>query len=203
MTHELTEELSERAALYALGQLSTEDSLAFERHLAEQCELCAAELQSFEEVCAQLALTTPEALPSPHVRENLISKLGQTKQLNSGEPSQPKQASTARTLTVYAEEGEWRELSKGVFVKELYADEKKGVITSLFKMLPGAQVQAHKHLGVEECLDLEGDFHVDDLTLGPGDYHRAEEGSIHRHLYTEKGNLLLIISPQQGFQVHL
>lgn len=200
MTHDLTEEITERAALYALGQLPDEDALRFESHLAGQCEVCTAELRAFEEVCAELALTTPEAVPSPQVREKLLSQLGQIKQSGIVEPF-PQQASTANTLTVYATEGEWQELSEGVFVKELYTDEKKGVVTSLFKMLPGTRAQAHKHLGVEECLVLEGDFHVNDLILGPGDYHRAEEGTVHQHLYSEKGNLLLIISPQEGFQV--
>ena len=200
MTHDLTEEITERAALYALGQLTAEDSLAFEKHITEECEVCAAELRAFEEVCAQLALTAPAAEPPVRVRESLISKLGQTNRPASVEASS-QQASSAETLTVYAGEGEWRELSEGVFVKNLSVDEKKGTVTSLFKLLPGARVQAHKHLGVEECFVLEGDFHVNDLILGPGDYHRAEEGSVHQQLYSEKGNLLLIISPQEGFQV--
>lgn len=201
MRHDLTEEITERAALYALGQLTPEDSLAFERHLAQKCEVCIAELRAFEEVCAQLALSVPEAEPSIHVRESLMGKLSQTKQSGLVQPF-TEQSAPAQTLTVYAGEGEWKELSEGVFVKQLYADEKKGTITSLFKLLPGAHVHAHKHLGVEECLVLEGDFHVNELILGPGDYHRAEEGSVHQHLYSEKGNLLLIISPQEGFQLH-
>lgn len=200
MTHDLTEEITERAALYALGTLPAEDSQAFESHLAQECEVCAAELRSFEEVCAQLALAVPEAEPSPHVRDSLMSKLGQTKQLRPVEPAL-RQVPPAELLTVYAGEGEWQELSDGVFVKELYADEKKGTVTSLFKMLPGAHAQAHRHLGTEECLVLDGDFHINDLILGPGDYHRAEGGSTHQNLYSEKGNLLLIIAPQEGFQV--
>ena len=200
MIHDLTEEITERAALYALGQLTAEDALAFERHLARGCEVCTRELRAFEEVCAGLALTASQAEPSIHVRENLISKLSETKQARPvAHASQ--QPSPAKTLTVYATEGEWYELSEGVFVKELYTDKQKGVVTSLFKMLPGAHAQAHKHLGVEECFILEGDFHVNDSVLGPGDYHRAEEGSIHQQLYSEKGNLLLIISPLEGYQV--
>ncbi len=199
MTHDLTEEVTARAALYALGALVAEDSLAFERHIAQECEVCDAELRAFEEVCAQLALTAPEAEPSTHVRDSLLHKLRQMKQ-PTFEPA-PHQLSAPKTLTVYAGEGEWQELSEGVFVKELHADEKKGLVTSLFKMLPGAHAQTHRHLGVEECLVLEGDFHVNDLILGPGDYHRAEGGSIHQNLYSETGNLLLIISPQQGYQV--
>lgn len=199
MPHDLTEEITERAALYALGQLAGEDALRFEKHLDGGCEVCAAELRAFEEIGAQLALTVFEAEPSVHVRESLMSKLAETQQSGRVE-ALAQQPSPATTLTVYAEEGEWHELSEGVFVKELYTDKKKGVVTSLFKMLPGARAQAHRHLGVEECLVIEGDFHVDDLILGPGDYHRAEEGSVHQHLYSTKGNLLLIISPEKGFE---
>lgn len=200
MTHDLTEEITERAALYALGVLPGEDSQVFESHLAQGCEVCAAELRAFEEVCAHLALAAPEAEPSPHVRDSLMSKVGQTKQLSRLEPTL-QLVSPADVLTIYAGEGEWQELSEGVFVKELHADEKKGTVTSLFKMMPGAHAQAHRHLGTEECLVIDGDFHINDQVLGPGDYHRAEGGSIHQNLYSEKGNLLLIIAPREGFQV--
>jgi anti-sigma factor ChrR (cupin superfamily) len=200
MTHDLTDEITNRAAMYALGALSAEDSLAFERHLAEACEVCAVELRAFEDVYAQLALTAPEAEPSIHVKDSLMRKIGQTKRPAPIAPA-IQQASRAKTLTVFAGEGEWQELSEGVFVKELHKDERKGTVTSLFKMLPGAHASAHRHTGVEECLVLDGDFHVNDLILGPGDYHLAERGSIHENLYSEKGNLLLIISPQEGFQV--
>lgn len=201
MTHDLTEETRERAALYALGQLTIEDALAFERHLAEGCEVCLAEVTAFEEVYAQIALTAPAAAPSPQVRERIISQLGQTQEPRAAKSSVPDEGS-AQTLTVFAEEGEWQELSEGVFIKKLYTDERKGTVTTLFKMLPGAHAQPHKHLGVEECFVLEGDFHVGDLVLGRGDYHMAEEGSIHQDLYSEKGNLLLIISPKEGYQLH-
>jgi predicted ChrR family anti-sigma factor len=199
MTHDLSDEITERAALYALGALPVEESLAFEKHVSQECPVCAAELRAFEEVCTQLALTAPEAEPPAHVFENLMRRVGQTKQ--SQDVDQVRRHSSSSTMkTIYAEEGEWRQLSEGIFVKQLHADENKGIVTSLYKMLPGAQVPTHRHLGVEECIVLEGDFHLNDLVLGPGDYHRAEAGSIHQTLYTEKGNLILIISPQEGFQ---
>jgi anti-sigma factor ChrR (cupin superfamily) len=199
MTHDLSDEITERAALYALGTLPLEESLAFEKHISQECALCAAELQAFEEVCVQLALTAPEVEPLSHVLERLMRKVGQTKHYQDVEPV-AHQVSPSTLLTIYAEEGDWQELSKGVFVKQLYADEKKGIVTSLYKMLPGAHAPTHRHLGVEECVVLEGDFHLNDLVLGPGDYHRAEAGTVHQTLYSEKGNLLLIISPQEGFQ---
>jgi anti-sigma factor ChrR (cupin superfamily) len=87
-------------------------------------------------------------------------------------------------------------LSEGVFVKQLYVDDEKRTVTSLYKMEPGAQAPRHIHSGAEECFVIEGDFHINDLKLGPGDYHRAEPGSLHQKIYTEKGNLLLIIAPQ-------
>lgn len=199
MAHDLSDELKERAALYALGSLPAEESLAFERHISEGCSVCAAELRAFEEVCAQLAWTAPVAEPSPHVRDNLLRQLGLTEQPGRVE-SIPDFVSQAKTLTVYAEEGEWEKVSEGVFIKQLYRDEKRGTVASLYRMLPGAHAPTHRHVGVEECIVLEGDFHLNELILGPGDYHRAEAGSVHQRLYTEKGNLLLIISPQEGFQ---
>jgi quercetin dioxygenase-like cupin family protein len=67
--------------------------------------------------------------------------------------------------------------------------------TSLVRMLPGTRLPMHRHKGVEQFFVLEGDCHVHDEVLGPGDYHRAEAGSIHESTYTESGTLFLLIAP--------
>ena len=196
MKHELSEiELQERAFLSAIGALSAEEQLAFERHLAEGCEPCAAELAAQQEICAQLAFAAPIIEPSATVKDKLMKRIAEEKQADSQKQTE-KAGETAKFFTLYAAEGAWQMLSEGVFVKQLYVDREKQTVTSLYKMEPGAQAPRHIHSGVEECFVIEGDFHINDLKLGPGDYHRAEPGSLHQKIYTEKGNLLLIIAPQ-------
>jgi anti-sigma factor ChrR (cupin superfamily) len=196
MKHELSEiELQERAFLSAIGVLTAEEQLAFERHLAEGCDLCAAELAAQQEICAALAFAAPVVEPSPTVKDKLMKRIAEEKQANSQKQTE-KAGEAAKFFTLYAAEGAWQMLSEGVFVKQLYVDKDKQTVTSLYKMEPGAQAPRHIHSGVEECFVIEGDFHINDLKLGPGDYHRAEPGSVHRKIRTEKGNLLLIIAPQ-------
>lgn len=199
MKQHSTDEIKERVSLYTLGALPAAESLALEKHIAEGCSVCRDELRAFEDACALIALSAPRVEPPPQVREKLFARLAAEKKSVHLEAA-PSSDNPAGFLTVHAEEGGWEETSRGVFVKQLYVDREKGTVTSLFKMLPGSHAHAHRHLGVEECIVLEGDFHINDQTLGPGDYHRAEAGSIHQTLYTEKGNLLLIISAPEGLE---
>jgi anti-sigma factor ChrR (cupin superfamily) len=64
-------------------------------------------------------------------------------------------------------------------------------------MLPGTSLSVHKHIGIEQFFILEGDCNVAGQNLGPGDYHRAEKGSIHESTYTVNGTLFLLIAPQR------
>jgi anti-sigma factor ChrR (cupin superfamily) len=73
-------------------------------------------------------------------------------------------------------------------------------VTSLYKLLPGAHVPMHTHAGVEQCLVIEGDFHVNDEVLGPGDFTCAMTGSIHETVFTRGGTTLLIVA-QQGYEM--
>ena len=201
MRHELSQiELEERAFLSVIGAPADEEQLAFEQHLAEGCETCAAELAAQREIFAHLALAAPVAEPSPVVREKLLARIALEKQAESEAPA-PKPNIPGEFFTLYAAEGAWRQLTEGVFVKQLYVDAEKRTVTSLYKMLPGAKAPSHRHRGVEECFVIEGDFHINNLTLGPGDYHRAESGSHHQTPFTKNGNLLLIISPEDGLEV--
>ncbi len=76
MKHELdAEEYQERAALYALGALSQHEARAFERHLAEGCSSCEADLVQFEEVTGTLSLDAPPAAPPAYLRDVLLARI--------------------------------------------------------------------------------------------------------------------------------
>ncbi|MCA1593089.1 MAG: cupin domain-containing protein [Acidobacteria bacterium] len=194
------EELRGRAALSAVGALSAEEQLALDEHMAGGCEVCAAQLREFEEVCACLALTVSPVEPPAWVRAKLLARIAGDSSsafhTSSDAPSRFKEF-----LTIRADEGEWEETSEGVFVKQLFEDRAKGTATSLIRMRPGAQAPSHRHLGVEECIVLEGDFHVNGEVIGPGGYHLAGAGTIHETPYTVNGTLLLIVGPREGYEV--
>lgn len=188
--------MNERAALYALGALSQHEARSFEKHLEEGCEPCADELRDFGGVVASLAFAAPEQDPPPTLRDQLCERLVE-------EPRPAQKSSTTRAnpyqglLTIRSDEGEWREFSEGIYIKPLFVDRERGTVTSLYKMLPGARLPRHKHLGYEECYVIEGDFHTSMGILGTGDYQCASPGSVHEPLHTVGGAVVLIIAPPE------
>jgi anti-sigma-K factor RskA len=87
VTHKVgTDEVREKAALYALGALSQLEARGFEVHLREGCEVCQSELLEFEEVVGVLGLDAPEASPPAELRSRLLSRIA----------SEPQEAPTTR-----------------------------------------------------------------------------------------------------------
>ncbi|MHB8745348.1 MAG: cupin domain-containing protein [Gammaproteobacteria bacterium] len=89
-------------------------------------------------------------------------------------------------LTLTTQVG-WCELLPGVEVKRLFVDEQTGTKSFLLRAQGGIHLPAHGHRGREECLVLEGEFTMGDLTLRAGDYHVAPEGSEHPMASTHTG----------------
>ena len=203
MKHTVAEDaLSERAALYALGALNQHEARAFEVHIEEGCSVCEAELRPFESVVATIGFAAPEAEPPRSARDKLLARLAES----DGDDGQaifpkelPPQVDLSKFLIVRSDEGEWKKASEGILIKQLFADENRGTVTSLYKLSPGTYIPTHRHLGVEECYILEGDFHTSAGVLGPGDYTCAMKDSIHPKLYSQNGALLLIVA-HKGYE---
>ena len=187
------EEMPESASLYALGALSQEEAAGFEEHLAAGCEVCQNEVVSFGSITAALAFNAPAASPSDQTRGRLVSFL-QNVARDKASTSQLDQSSPVPLLTIRASEGEWQEIFTGVLVKHLFVDQERGTVTSLYKMLPGAIIPAHKHEGTEECLMVEGDLRSGDIMLTAGDYHCAPKGSTYGTLTSVSAALFLIVA---------
>ena len=203
MSHTSTahEEQKELAALYALGALEAGEARDFERHLAEGCEACAAELRDFERVAAQLALDSAPVPPTAGAREKLLSRVAaaagrrRPEVSRAGAPSGL--AGAADLLVVRREAGVWEETADpGVFVKLLFADKGRQTVTTLVRLEAGARIPPHRHLGFEQCLVLEGLMRSGDLSLRAGDFNCAAPGTIHEEIYTQEGALLLIVAPE-------
>jgi len=177
----------EQASLYAIGVLGPDEAGAFAEHLAAGCPACEAELQSFRRIASALGLATQEAEP-PADSENVLSKL---KREYGGQSTTPDPFFTLR-----AGEGDWREFCPGITVKQLFFDDSTGMVTTLFRLAPGARAPIHAHSGTEQCLVLEGDFHVNGETYGPGDFSCAMPGSVHDDARSDGGALLLIVAPR-------
>lgn len=182
------EQITEQASLYALGALSQTEARAFEEHLDAGCEVCEAELRPLQSVVTALGLAASGNEPPPGAREKLLGRMAEASLPHTPQPE------LSPFFTLRANEGEWRELTAGILIKQLFVDEKNDTVTSLFKFAPGAHAPFHKHGGIEQCLVLEGDFHLNDDLYGPGDFTCAMPGSVHDDAYSERGALLLIVA---------
>lgn len=187
---DLAHDITDVVALYALGALSQHEARAFEEHLAEGCDVCEAELPSFEQTASAIGFSVSEVKPSAEVRDRLMMRLN-----NLEKPTRLDHSS--EFISILAAEGEWQELQAGIMMKQLYVDHASGLATSLVKMPPGTALPAHAHAGVEQLFIIEGDCNVRGQRLGPGDYHRAEAGSIHETTYTVEGTTFLLVAPEE------
>jgi len=203
------DELEGQAALYALGVLEEVEAREFESHLSEGCEVCDAELREFEKVVAGLALAAPRAEPPADARTRLLALVSEEGAPEAAETNVVESKSTnvveskskrdARGfLVVRADEGEWVETNdEGVSYKLLFADRERGTFTTLVRMRPGARIPRHRHLGVEQCLVLEGDLSSGPIKMSAGDFNCSFPDSIHDEIKTDDGALLLFVSPAE------
>jgi anti-sigma factor ChrR (cupin superfamily) len=185
------EEAAGRAALYALGALEGDEAREFEEHLAAGCAACEAELREFETVAGDLGLAAREAEPPAGVRARLLALVSEDKGGESGAGVAP------GFLVVRAGEGRWRPTDDaGVSFKLLFSDRERGTVTTLVRMEPGSRIRSHRHLGVEQCLVLEGDVRSGSIGMKAGDFNCSLPGSVHEELVSDGGALLLIVSPE-------
>jgi anti-sigma factor ChrR (cupin superfamily) len=66
-----------------------------------------------------------------------------------------------------------------VSIKVLYEDAKRGEMTCLLKLEPGAHIPFHKHPEIEQSLVLEGSVEDHDGVATAGDYVWRKPGSLH------------------------
>ncbi len=190
------DEMRELAALYALDALDADERSAFERHLEEGCKECDAERRAFEETAAQLVLVVPQVAPPSSVREKLLNLV--SAEAHAQTQSAPSQfAGLKDFLVVRKEDGKWMKTADaGVYVKLLFVDKERDTVTTLVRLDPGARISAHRHLGTEQCLILEGRMRSGETILSAGDFNCAMPESVHDEIYTEEGALLLIIASE-------
>ena len=188
-------DLTDVAVLYALGALSQHEARSFEQHLAEGCDACKAELESFEITVRALAFNSPNEEPPAGARAELLARIAASTPERSVEPSQTDDA--GQLISIRASEGQWRELAEGVLLKKLHVDPATGIATSLVRMLPGTVLPVHRHNVVEQFFIIEGDCQVAGQSLTSGDYHRAEAGSRHGSTSTVEGTMFLLIAPER------
>jgi quercetin dioxygenase-like cupin family protein len=92
--------------------------------------------------------------------------------------------------SILSHEGDWYEVSDGVFQKDLWAE--GNIISRYIRINANTQIAGHEHPLDEECMMLSGDIFLGDILLQAGDYHVAPAGTEHLEITSDTGALLFV-----------
>ncbi|HEX7231813.1 MAG TPA: cupin domain-containing protein [Candidatus Binatia bacterium] len=173
----------EIADFYVAGVLEPDELAEFKAHLSAGCLQCQMRIRETQEAIAAIPASLEAISPTPAIKDRILKRIDLEK---------------AGLVFIHADEGVWIEAAPGIFVKVLNTDAAGGRLTALVRLAPGSRYAAHRHLGSEEVLVLEGSCYCGGRLLRKGDYHRAEVGSIHVDMRTDEGSLMLISAPLQS-----
>jgi len=76
----------------------------------------------------------------------------------------------------------------------LATDGEKHRVSMLVRLAPGTDYPPHRHAGVEELHLLHGELLIDDKKLRPGDYIRADAGSVDHRVWSETGCTCVLLT---------
>ncbi len=173
----------ERVFLYALHALPAGEASGVEAHLAA-CAECRRELETLRPtICAFVSWPTDVLRAPASLWERLTRRIA----TETGEdPFVP----PPRQRT----ESEWEEVAPGISCKLLATDAEEHRVSMLVRLAPGTDYPPHRHGGVEELHLLHGELLIDGKTLYPGDFIRAEPGSVDHRVWSETGCTCVLIT---------
>ena len=177
---------SELLYLYALQALPASEAAGVATQISA-CVECRQELETLRPVIDACASWPAEVLrPSPSLWERLARRIaGET----GDEPLLPAPRQWA--------EPEWNEVAPGLACKVLATDLERDRISMLVRLAPGTDYPAHRHHGIEELYLLHGELVIDDATLRPGDYRRADPGTVDHRIWSKTGCACLLMTSLQ------
>lgn len=183
------QDLTERAALYALDALGDEAQRQFARSLEPASASTREEVAAFQDVAQELAFSGPAIAPPTSLKERLMARIAQ-------EPQEP---ADATGFTFVRSRGlAWQELAPGLSMKVLFHDAAAARTTMLLRLAPGGTLIGHRHPQLEELYVLEGSCICAGEFLQVGDYHRAEAGTVHPVTSSEEGCLALVMTSSKN-----
>lgn len=91
----------------------------------------------------------------------------------------------------------WKEVAPGISCQLLSTDKEHRRVSMLVRLAPGTDYPPHRHAGVEELHLLHGELMINDRKLVPGDYNRAEPGSVDTRVWSGTGCTCLLVTSTQ------
>ena len=174
---------AERVFLYALQALPSGEAAVVGGHIAG-CAECRQEMETLRPVVDSFASWPTDVLrPSVPLWERLAQRIAAE---TDGEPVLPSPQRWA--------EPEWTEPAPGISCKLLSTDTDKKRVSMLVRLAPGTDYPPHRHGGIEELHLLHGELMIGDRKLYPGDYNRAEAGTVDHRVWSETGCTCVLIT---------
>ena len=156
--------------------------------------MCAAEVKAFSNVTDELAGAVPSEAPSAKLRERVLDKIAS--EVRAGHSAMIDKNGMRFMLS---NQMPWEGTKiQGIEAKVLFRDRHSGMVTKLVRMAPGTSGPHHRHAEVEESYVLEGDVTISGVEMKPGDYCRAEPGSIHTGISTRGGCQFITIVSERN-----
>ena len=176
----------ERVSLYALQALPAGELPTVEAQIAA-CVECREELRALQPVIGSFVSWPTDVLRPPRPLWDRLARRIAAETGHEPVSSPPRRRAQA----------EWEEAAPGISVKLLATDAENHRVTMLVRLAPGTDYPPHRHGGLEELHLLDGELMIDDRKLHPGDYSRAEAGSVDRRVWSETGcTCVLMTSPK-------
>jgi anti-sigma factor ChrR (cupin superfamily) len=170
-------DLEALAALDAAGALDEAEQREYRERLQGASADERTAIAQLYDLAAAVAADRADAPPPAGSLERLMQRI-----------------EAAQVYSVLAHEGEWRPGPvPGTTVKILSLDRAKDLATLLMRVAPGARYPAHHHTSAEDCYVISGEIIIQGRRLHAGDFHRAEGGSEHAPLSSERGAEVLLV----------
>lgn len=172
---------------FAVGALTAKEANDFASHLAT-CTTCRGELNTLRPVIASFIGWPSDVLrPSVSLWDRISARIA----------AEPGRAALEPGSLISSRRFAWKEVTPGIECKVLATDPAADRVSMLVRLAPGMEYPAHRHAGFEELHLLNGELMIDDRKLAPGDYYRAEAGSVDTRVWSATGCTCVLMTSLQ------
>jgi quercetin dioxygenase-like cupin family protein len=169
--------------LYALKALTASEIPVVENYISS-CAKCRKEIETLRPIVDSVVFWPTDVLrPSISLWGRLARRISEATGKSPVFP--PLELQT---------KPEWEEVAPGISCQVLAADTENDNVTMLVRLEPGTDYPPHRHAGREELHLLHGELWINDKKLYPGDYIRAEAGSVDHRVWSETGCTCFLVA---------
>jgi anti-sigma factor ChrR (cupin superfamily) len=170
--------------MYVLETLPSSEKARMAAHISG-CEQCDMEMKRLSPIVESF-VSRPIGVQGPPASlwERLTQRIAQ-------ETSTKPPVMTPPLISISSE---WEQVAAGISVKLLSTEIKKHQVAMLVQLAPGTDYPPHRHARVEELYLLDGVLIIDDKALYPGDYIRADAGSVDHRVWSKTGCTCVLLT---------